>query len=488
MKDSKNMNLNDGNGTKPVKQNKAGRSKHGMYTAAVSALVIAIVIVFNLVIGSLPTGTLEFDISQRNIYTVSDQSIEYLNGLTMDVDIVLLAEGDAIDERLLKLMSNYARFSSHVTFKVIDPVLEPTALETYNTTKSTVVVRCDETGKSKIINMAGFSGYEGGLILYDAMTYQYYQQLQAVALDVEGQLTSAIDKVTSDTSNLLYLLEGHNEAALGPMPASLISKANIDTTPLNLLIDGGVPADCPLIMCVNPTQDLADDEFDMLATYLRTGGNLLLFLDNTALSNFNALLELYGLQMQDGFVGDNDRYYQAYAQQYGIYCIYPSLSSSSDITADIVSDALVRGARGMLEITPQRRASSVTPFMTTSANGALLTGQDTTLTGQYTLGATVVETFEDKPDVQTRLTVITAIDILSDEILSYDNFSNKDIFLNAVTKNYSEVSSVSIPAKSLDITPITIGHPLFWTVLFVGLIPLAVLVGGFVYWNKRRRR
>lgn len=489
MNENKNINTPEA-GTQMEKRvrNKAGAgSKRGMYTAAVSALVIAIVLVFNLISGGLPAGTLEFDITGRDTYTVTEQSVDYLKTLDKDVSIVVLAQNNTIDERVLKFINNYAKLSSHISLKIVDPILVPTALTTYNAQENEVVVSCSATNKTKILNLGGIEGYQDGLILYDAQAYQY-GQLQPVALDAEGQLTSAISNVTSETLNKVYLLKGHDEAELGTNAASYLSKANYETASLNLLTDGKVPEDCELILCNNPVQDLADDELDMLKTYLRTGGNVMLLLDKTQLGNFNALLAVYGLQVQNGVVGDTERYYQALSQQYGVFCIYPVLSTSDAITSSITTDALVRWSVGMLQITPERRGAVVSPFMTTSENGVLAIDEENSTTGQYIIGATAIETFSDQTDTESRLTAINAVDLLNDEIAVQVGPTNLTIFMNAVNKNFAEVQAIIIPSRSLNITPITIMNPLIWNVLFIGVIPLAVLTGGFVYWTRRRNR
>ncbi len=489
MKENNNISKPEAQGqlNKQVKT-KVASSKRGMYTAAVSALVIAIVIVFNLIIGGLPSGTLEFDITGNDTYTVTEQSVDYLKTLEQDVDIVVLAQNDTIDERVLKFINNYAMLSPRITLKIVDPVLDPTALTTYNAQENNVVVSCAATNKTKILNLAGMSGYQDGLILYDANAYQYYNQLQAVSLDAEGQLTSAVINVTSETLNKIYLLDGHGETALGTNATSYITKANYETAALNLLADGKVPDDCNLILCINPTQDLADDELEMLKTYLKAGGNVMLVLDNSQLSKFNALLAVYGLQMQTGVIGDNDRYYQALSQQYGTFCIFPVLSTTSDITAAITTDALLRWPCGMLQVTPERRGAVVTPFMTTSENGILAVDESTMTSGQYIIGATAVETFTDQEDTQSRLTAILAIDLLDDEIATQVGPTNLNIFMSAVNKNFGEAQTLVIPSKSLNITPIIIAHPILWSVLFIGVIPLAILAGGFIYWTRRRNR
>lgn len=469
-------------------EKRTGPAKKGLFVAGVSAIVLAAVLVLNLLLSGIPSGTLEYDISGKSFYRVSKQSTDYLSALDMDVEIVVLAQSDVIDELLLKFINNYAGSSPRVKLEVIDPVLNPTALTAYNAQANNVVVTCPETGRVRLLNLAGIDGESEGLIIYDAASFYYNNQLNPVYLDAEGQLTGAIHYVTSEETHKLYLLDGHGEEALGKNAAALLSKGNIETAPLNLLAEGGVPDDCELLLCFNPERDLSEDELELLKTYLRTGGNVMLLLSNSELTNFRALLRVYGLQLQTGVVADTAQYYKAYADSYGYFCIYPTLSEESTITAGIEFEALLRFAGGMVTVTPERRAAVVTPFMTTSEQGLLAVDETNMTEGQFVLGATAVESFPDKSDTESRLTVISAMDLLSDDLAGFASISNFDIFMNAVNANLGEVTNLSIPARSLNITMNTVANPGFWSLVFIGVIPVAVLVTGLIYWSRRRRR
>ena len=132
------------------------KKKRGIYTAAISAIVIAIVIVFNLLVGSLPDGTLEFDISDQDLYEITQQSVDFIGTLEKDVSIIVLAQDAAIDDMLSKFINNYAKLSSHITLKIIDPVINPTVLETYGAQENNIVVTCTDTGKSRVLNLGGY--------------------------------------------------------------------------------------------------------------------------------------------------------------------------------------------------------------------------------------------------------------------------------------------------------------------------------------------
>ena len=120
--------------------------RQGGYLAAVTAVVAAIVLLVNLIVGQLPSNLLEFDLSDHQLYTVSDTSVEFLSTLDQDVEIVVLAEEGSVDERIAKFLDRYAALPSHITVTQVDPVAHPSAAKEYDASADSLVVRCAETG------------------------------------------------------------------------------------------------------------------------------------------------------------------------------------------------------------------------------------------------------------------------------------------------------------------------------------------------------
>jgi ABC-2 type transport system permease protein len=263
-------NANQTEKTSLVKRLSKGSSRRGTYAAAVSAVVIAIVVFLNLIIGQLPSNVLEFDISDNNLYDISYTSEQLLSALDTDVKITVLAESGNADERILKFLDDYAALSPHVTVTTIDPVLYPSVLEKYDTVENTVVVENEDSGNYTVIDLYGFDGYGDAMLLYDYSYYSYYGSYYETSFDAEGLLTSAVSYVTNETSSLVYTLEGHGESSFGASVTELFTKNHIDTDSVDLLMDGGVPEDCELLICYNPTEDLADDELTILQSIWKT--------------------------------------------------------------------------------------------------------------------------------------------------------------------------------------------------------------------------
>lgn len=448
------------------------------YAASLSVIVIALAVAVNLIVGQLPSTVREVDISPSGLYTVSDTSVEYLSKLDADVKLVVLAEDNTLDARIDKFLSKYAALSSHLTVTKIDPVKNPSALSTYDAASNSIVVINSATGKQRVVSLSD-------IITYDYSNYYYTGQATEDSFDAEGQLTSAIEYVTGESTEKVYLLAGHGETTFPTGAAKLVDKANISSDSLNLLLSGAVPQDCSLIICYAPASDLADDELALLKSYLAAGGQVMLFegQDDPDLPNWHTLLSEYGIAPVSGYIADTQRYY---AQSQSYYAVFP-VFASSELTSGFGSNdlALVTNSHGYTEGTPARDTISVSPIMTTSDCGMAVT-QDAQTQGTYWLGAVATE---DTDNGTARLTVFGSSTLIDDSLTGqFSNLANLTLFTNALTAGFDSVSSVSIPAKSLSYTYNTIPAGGMWGALFAIVLPILLIVGGLVVWAKRRKR
>mgnify|MGYP002583270969 CR=1 FL=1 len=106
-------------------------SKRGSYTLAMTSIVIAIVIIFNMIVNLIPENKRQFDISSTNIYEISSKSEKIIKKVDDDVTFYVLAEKDSTDKRIKTFINKYASLSSKLHVKWIDPILHPSALTKY---------------------------------------------------------------------------------------------------------------------------------------------------------------------------------------------------------------------------------------------------------------------------------------------------------------------------------------------------------------------
>ena len=397
------------------------QARYGTYSTLLVAVAVAIVIMINMVAGQFPDSWKNIDLSSNNLYDITDQSKALLKSLDKKVEIHILAEKDATDERIKIFVEKYAGLSKKVSVKWTDPVLHPTVLVANNAESNTIIVSCEDTGKSTKIAMTD-------MITYDEMSYYYYGTYQEDSFDAEGQLTSAVNYVVNENTQKIYYTAGHGEQALSDTLSDLFTKSNFSSEEINTLVQTEIPEDCDLLFLYGPTTDFTEDEVKILSTYLQNGGNVIYLMGETdkMLTNLNGLLLEYGMEVVEGYMADTQRCYQQ-----NPYYVFPTLSVSGDMAENLESEmVLMLYPRGMQTIDPARDTITVESFMSTSSTGGYKITEEAQEQGSYVLGAVATED-------QARLTVITS-DTLVDENITkaYSTLENNTLFMNAVTSNF----------------------------------------------------
>lgn len=450
----------------------SAQSRYGSYSTLLTVIVIAIVIVINMVAGQFPDTWKNIDLSSNHLYEITDQSKALLKSLDKEVEIHILADKDSVDERIKLFIEKYTGLSKKVSIKWTDPVLHPTVLTANNAASNTVIVSCEDTGKSTQISL-------DDMITYNEMYYYYYGTQQEEGFDAEGQLTGAINQVVNETSHKIYCTTGHGEMSLGATLSDLMEKSSLTTEEINTLTVSEIPEDCELLLFYAPTTDLVEAEKTVIQEYMQEGGDVLLVLgdtNNTATPNLDALLKEYGMQKVNGYIADTKNCLQS-----SPYYILPELTLSDEMSTGMKSKmVLLVNSLGMEVTDPERDTITVEKFMTTSSYGFAITEEAQTQ-GTYVLGAQATED-------DCVFTVFTSANMIDENLTTmYSTLENNTLFMNAVTSNFEDVSNVSIEAKSLEVTYNTMKHTGVSTMIVIFGVPAVVLIIGFMTWWKRRK-
>lgn len=343
-------------------------------------------------------------------------------------------------------------------------------------------------------------------IYYQKYTQQellYYQMYYGSVPDnptyfnIEQQLTSAVDYLTAEKLPTVYYITGHGETALDSTVTGLIGAENIDLAELPLLTKGSVPDDADAVIINAATKDFTEDEIKALEAYTAKGGNVLMTsfynseLKERNLTNLYGFAKSLGLEYKDVLVleGSKDNYVQA------PYNILPTVAANDFSSALGSNTHLVMlncNAIKLAETAPE--GVTVTELLATSLKGyakAEIT-KDTKIEkeegdeeGKYVLGAMAEKTADGKT---SKLIWLASPALLDSRYSSY--YSNISYFMAILTDLCEKESSVTINAKSLQIEALTVSEASanLWGIILIAVIPLAVLVTGFVIWNRRIKR
>lgn len=469
-------------------------SRNGSYSLGLIALVIGIVIVINLIAGQLPENIRNIDISDNKIYEITDTSKKILEKLDEEITFTIYAEKDSTDERIKSFVKKYAALSSKIKVEWVDPVQHPAELTENNVSSDMILVSCEKTGKSKAV---AFSS----ILVTDEYSYYMTGSTSESQFDGEGQLTSAINYVTSDVSKTIYCTTGHGENTFSSSVSALLDKNNIISGELNLIMENEIPDDCDLLFMNAPSKDITEDEKTLILSYLSSGGDVFIILgeseDDTP--NLDAVLKEYGMQRTEGYIADMQRCYQG-----NYYYIFPEISAYGELAEGLESQmVLLINAHGMTLTDPARDTIATTEFMSTSENAYSVT-EDTQEQGSYVLGAVATETISNSSENESedsdsgdtseegmdesRLTVVSTGSLIDSRVTdSFSTLENLDLFMNAVTANFEDVDNVAIEPKSLEVTYNSMQHAGLLSILVIFVIPLIILLFGFVKWWKRRK-
>jgi len=453
------------------------RRKMAFSTGVVTLAVVA-VIVFNLLVAQIPTSKAQIDLTDTKIYNITDVSVNYLNGITEDVAIHVLADKSSVDPRIVRFLDKYVSLSDHLSLEYVNPTVYPSVLSQYGADANTIVVTCEATGRQEIVNISDIIGI-------DEMAYYMYQQTKETNFDAEGKLTSAIDGVLTSVRHTAYLTSGHEEGSLSQNVTDALKKLHMTVNTVNLLTKGAVPDDCDLLIVDAPTRDLAKDELTMLREYLAKGGQMIYCMASQIqdLPNLDALCSDYGLNVVPGLVTDTQRYYQNTP-----FLFFPTLDTSVDAASGLNSDATIMlyGSRGMTVTNPVRNTITVKPFLSTSDKGVAVKADNSQTPGSYVVGAVATESVDD--NITARLTVLGCDSLCGDSVTSsFANVDNSALFVASIAAGFKDVSPISVDPVSLAEENNTVTTGGLWGLLFIFVIPAALLIFGFVRWTRRRK-
>lgn len=497
--DMKKINLKDKiNVKKIMEDSKEKRRKnkkvlrHGSYSMAVTGIVIASVVVLNLVVQELPSKFREIDLSSQKLYTIGEQTEKMLKKLDKDVQIYFVAQDGTESSDIEKLLERYEEGSKHVQVEQKDPAVNPTFVLQYtsdNISNNSVIVVCGD--KSKVIDYTDM--YE------TTINYSTYSQ-QVTGFDGEGQLTSALNYVVSEDMPVLYTLEGHEEASMSETMKETIQKANIDIQSLNLLTEEAVPEDTECLFIFAPAKDLSEDEADKVISYLENGGKAFIVSNYTDedMSNFNRVLENYGVRPVNGIVfeGDSDHFVSQ-----NPYYLLPNIENN-EITSQLSSQSryvLAAMAQGISQIENVRDSLEISSILSTTdssysktdlENMETMEKEEGDIQGPFDLGVMITEKVDDEKE--TQIVYFSSQSLFDDSANAMVSGTNYELLSASLgwMCNTDETNTVSIPSKSYDNTSLVIpaADANFWSIFVTAMLPLCVLALGFTIWMKRRKQ
>lgn len=498
---------------KEKKAKKKARSQASMrkasnanYMAGVTVLAVVFVIIINLISNALSTNITQIDLSRKDIFTLTDTSVNYLKNLDQDITIITLASSGSEYADLQRLLNDYAAHSSHIKLETKDPAKSPDIVSKYNAnmTQGSIVVVCGDRYKAidltdmVISTSVDSEDTSSSSSSSSSSGYVYYQY------DMEGQITNAIDYVTSEKTMKAYVLTGSGKSVLGTVESD-IQKQNIDVEDLNLENEGAIPEDADFLIINSMTGDFTDKEYRCISDYLDNGGSLFIAEEykmvktDAVLPNFDAILERYGLSVNHVTVLEqNNAYY--YTSDNGDYnfMVKPVLRSH-EITQDLIDAgaSLLLIASDKVDI-EEKDGVTVVPLLESSGTAYYKSKSDSSYaklntdpSGTYTYAVAATQALDDGKE--SKLVYSGSYSVLAREGVANINDTlaeaNTKFVINSMKWITGQEDTVYVDKKSKSYNRLVYVHDVDVKIgyLTVG-IPAAILIVGGIIWYRRRKK
>lgn len=459
--------------------------KSGAYVSIVSAIVILVVILVNLIVTEFD---LKIDLSTQGIYTLTKETKEYVDKMEDDVTIYYLIEAGNESPMFLKIAQKFDSLSDKITLEQKDPIQYPNFTKEYvddEVSINSFMVVNNSTKQARYVDYNEMLVNE-----FDQSSFQYY----TVGVDVEGKLISAIQYVTNPDLPLVYYTAGHEENEIGAVYKDTMDRMNITMQPLQTITMDKIPDDCDILFINAPKIDFSDAEMEMIKQYMAAGGNAIIVMDYQTqdFANLNSLINFYGLQLEKGIVceGDSNHYVPMYP-----HYIVPRINEH-DITADLYNSnnlVVTPQSSGLTLIDNVRSSLTIEPLMETTdkayskvkVSSDTLMKEDGDIDGPFYLGVLSSDTYNG---VTSNLVVYTAGMIFDDNMIS--EFGNYYLLVNTMGNLAGEMETISVRARYMYSEPLntTQKSSMLWGALTIIIVPITILATGIIINVRRRKR
>lgn len=483
---------------------KSRKAKHGTVAMAITALVIVMVIVLNIIIGLLVNRfpDLELDLTSNNSFALQDDTIDYVSHLNNDVTVYILMEKDKFESQgtyfvqAQKMLNKMASKSDgKMKIKYVDLTSNPSFTSNYpnvdwQSSSANNIVLVESGKQYKVLTLTD-------CFEYDEQTYNYYGTYSFTGTKIEQAVVTAILNVTTDDKVVVDMIKGNNEQDYSSLK-SLLENNAYQVNEVSLAT-GDFDKDAKVAIMYAPSVDLDEKIVEKLSTWLSNDGKYgrsLIYVptaDMGEMPNLDDFLKEWGMSIDRGYVFETDETAlvnanspYAFTVSYGDY--YKDNLKNSKIPV-VVSESHA------VNITDENTAHAL--LKTTNKAGVLPIDADKSwdykdaITGNgENVAAEGVMTNEDKKS--SRVVVFGSYVMFSDTIMQYNSFNNSAYFMNVInTIADKEDVGITIESKSIDntelgITDVATQNTML--VVFVIVIPIAILVAGFVFWLRRRNR
>lgn len=483
---------------------KSRKARHGSMSIVITAIVIAIVIVINVICGLLvdrfPDSKIDF--TANNNFALQEDTIDYVSHLNKNVTLyVLTSEADFESQggyfmqakTLLEKMESNS--NGKIKIEYVDLTTNPTFTAKYSDIDWTetsgnylILVECGNNHKMLTLT---------DCFTYDQEYYSYYGQYMFTSTTVEQAVVTAMLNVTTDERVLVDIVTGNNEQEYTGIK-TLLEKNAYDVNEISLITQG-IDENAKFLIIYAPAVDFDEKSIDAISKWLDNDGKYgrtLVYIPTTNhvdTPNLDALIADWGMEVNDGIVFEtNPDYLVTGTTEFAFITDYTEHYVDGLKNAKI--PVVVTDAKNIL-IKDETMAHAL--LNTSSDTGVYPYDADENwdykdaMTGEpLVVGAEATKTSSE--NVTSNVIVFGSYMMFNEQIMSFNSYNNSAYLMNIFnTIADKDDAGITIESKSLESTELgvtDVSTTAIALIVFIFVIPIAVLLTGIILWIRRRNK
>jgi hypothetical protein len=469
--------------------------KYGTNSLVLIGIVIVLVILLNMVFGFL---NVEWDITPRQIYSITETTKSILGSLDADIRVTYLQDEaslrkDVSTREILMVLQKYV--GGHVSLNFIDPDRSPNLksdlglASSFNPAAGNIVVQSIDPATGAVIKSKILSGVAD---MFEFETDSTTGTKTKIGIKAEQVMTGAILFVTSDYTPVVYFTQGHGELSLEQYYSrlgNLIKNANYDVRGIDLQTVTKMPDDCELVVVLAPTTDLLPAERELLRNYVQFGGRVMALVAPPTTAdrypNLEGVLSMFNIAFNYDTVSEKNSSYYVSGQQ-----AFLKLAPLASTFVTAVNKSVVfPGSRSLRILLNQVEGLTVTPLFKTSDAAEAKDFE----TGAITKGPFTVAAYADvlyQMDT-SRAVVFGNPTFAADAVAGVYGEYGAEVLYKSVTwltgvSDINKQNTVSTKYYGKRLVDITAAQATQISIAVSIVFPLLLFAGGFIVWNKRR--
>lgn len=469
------------------------RFRYGTLSTVMVVMAVALFVFINLFTDQL---NISRDITRDQIFSLSQGSIDVVEGLQADVRIYSLWPTGQENFMFQQLLNDYASHSNRITISNRDPLLHPGFVEQF--------AQPDEPIANGSIIVVGPNRHrvvhERELVTtqFDMQTWQS----RIVSFDIEPQVTNAINFVIQEHTPVIGVLTGSGELNLPETLIEEIVMAGYEIRDINLLTED-VPEYIDLLFITLPEmgRDWSPYQAERVLNYLENDGRAIFIAGyrGERFPNIDEVLASFGVRIGDYIIieGNPNHFFGNMPT-----AMLPELVSQEITDGMIERDfmPLFFQSTGIETLDLRRSGTEIEPLLRTSNQSYgrtdptidVITRAPGDIDGPFNVAVAIEDRFFIGPTnelLTTRIVVVGTDFILAEQFNAQMGGANWNFLINSLSWLREEPGRVFIrgqaPPASLPLT-MNQAQATMIALFSVIILPLAFGLTGLVIWLRRR--